>query len=73
MELTFHCVPNRDQVPIPGKVTWILVENLEKAFTFKRSEALLVKSQAWVRYLGPFTQKWACSGKADSVKQLDVS
>lgn len=30
MELTFYCVPSCDQVPIPGKGTWILVENLKK-------------------------------------------
>lgn len=56
----------------------MLVGNLEKVFTFQRGEALLVESQAWVRYVGlctPCEQKGrgSCSRTPDPAKELDMS
>lgn len=36
MELHFMCVPNCDEVPILGRVTRILVGDLEKVFALQR-------------------------------------
>ena len=75
MELTFYCVPSCDSVPILGRVTWILVGNLEKVFTFQRGDAILEESQACGRYVGLFTQceqkpgvGGDCSKKPDAAK-----